>query len=761
MLLRKMCRDMRNNLAQFISIFLLAILGVLVYSGINAEWYGMQTEVEKYYVETCLPDLWVVGASFTRSDVEKVKTLSGVSAVASRLTFDVVVNSGKDQTLRVNLVEEMTLSAPRVIAGRAFTPTEDGLWLDAAFARANQLDVGEKISFEVMGVEFEKEILGLIIHPEYVHNVKDETAFMPSPETFGFAFLSAAALPGKLPIPYNQLLIVVDEGEDVKRISSELEALFSHRYCLIIDRDTHPSVVTFANEIQQNKALGGVFPIIFFLIAALTMLTTMTRMTSNQRTQIGVLKALGFSRRQIQFHYVSYGLWLGLLGGVIGLLIGPLFIPPILFTMQKSIYTLPQWRAVVSPSSYGAVLMTVLCCGASSCLACRRLLKEVPAATLRPAAPKAGRHSRLERSRLWPGLGFAVQWNLRDVFRSRIRSSMAVIGVMGCTALLLFGLGLQDTANGVSRTVYGELYQNEYQINLRPEITKEEMAVLSDRYQGQWIQEAKIELRSGACRESGFLTVLAQGAEVKFRDHRRQEIALPEEGIGLSRKMAQRLQVDLGSSLHWRIYGEKEWQEAKVATIYWMPMGQGIAMSKAEYERSGRVFQPTAYLTSEQATEAHHLAGVASVQAQEQMAKAFDEMLESLRLITAVLVLAAVVLGSVVLYNLGALSFIERTRELATLKVLGFLPKEIRSLLQMQNIWLTVIGIGLGIPVGYLLTDFLLSTMPDNIDLLTDISLISIVVGITGTFAVSVVINLLLSRKVGEIDMITSLKAVE
>ena len=143
------------------------------------------------------------------------------------------------------------------------------------------------------------------------------------------------------------------------------------------------------------------------------------------------------------------------------------------------------------------------------------------------------------------------------------------------------------------------------------------------------------------------------------------------------------------------------------------------------------------------------------------MAKAFDEMLESLRLITAVLVLAAVVLGSVVLYNLGALSFIERTRELATLKVLGFLPKEIRSLLQMQNIWLTVIGIGLGIPVGYLLTDFLLSTMPDNIDLLTDISLISIVVGITGTFAVSVVINLLLSRKVGEIDMITSLKAVE
>lgn len=155
------------------------------------------------------------------------------------------------------------------------------------------------------------------------------------------------------------------------------------------------------------------------------------------------------------------------------------------------------------------------------------------------------------------------------------------------------------------------------------------------------------------------------------------------------------------------------------------------------------------------------MAGVASVQVQEQMAKAFDVMLDSLRLITAVLVLAAVVLGSVVLYNLGALSFIERTRELATLKVLGFLSKQIRSLLQMQNVWLTVIGIGLGIPVGYLLTNFLLSTMPDNIDLLTDISLTSILISIAGTFAVSVSINLLMSRKVAEIDMIASLKAVE
>lgn len=313
----------------------------------------------------------------------------------------------------------------------------------------------------------------------------------------------------------------------------------------------------------------------------------------------------------------------------------------------------------------------------------------------------------------------------------------------------------------MSKLLYGELYLNKYKIKLTADYTREDLAVLSDRYHGQWIQEANVELKAGPRKKSGFLTVLDQGDQVQLRDHRRQEMPLPDEGIGLTRKMARLLQVDLGSALQWRIAGEKDWQEAKVAALYWLPMGQGIIMGKAEYERAGRVFRPTAYLTSDQVTEAHLLAGVASVQEQEQMVKAFDEMLESLRLITAILVLAAVALGSVVLYNLGALSFVERTRELATLRVLGFLPKQIRSLLQMQNLWFTVIGIGLGLPVGYWLISFLLSTMPDHIDLLTDISTTSILAGITGTFAVSVLIDLLLSRKVATIDLVTSLKAVE
>ena len=230
--------------------------------------------------------------------------------------------------------------------------------------------------------------------------------------------------------------------------------------------------------------MGGVFPIVFFLIAALAMLTTMTRMTNNQRTQIGTLKALGFSQRKILLHYLSYGVWIGLAGGMIGLFIGPLFIPPILFNMQKTIYTLPNWSVAISPSSLLAVAIAVLCCGASSYFACYGQLKEVPAATLRPKAPKVGRHTAFEKSKLWRKFGFSVQWNLRDTMRSRIRSIMAVVGVMGCSALLLFGLGLRDTVNGVSkRCMMSSMYITVKLISMKY-IEKDELADLQKTYTG-------------------------------------------------------------------------------------------------------------------------------------------------------------------------------------------------------------------------------------------------------------------------------------
>lgn len=762
MLLRKMLRDMKANKTQFISIFLMAVLGVLVYSGINAEWYGMKKEVDQYYDKTNLPNIWIMSDNFTDGDLDNVRNISGISEAARRLTFDVTLNMKNDPTLRVNIIENNLLSSPMTVEGEDFDISKDGLWLDESFAKAHGLQKGNSIKIEFNGLKIEKNILGFIIHPEYVHNVSDDSILIPNHESFGFAFLSDKALPEGVMLPYNQLIIKTDGGLVDDGLMSELEEKFSDRYHVIINRDTHPSVSVFESEIVQNKAMGGVFPIVFFLIAALAMLTTMTRMTNNQRTQIGTLKALGFSQRKILLHYLSYGVWIGLVGGIIGLFIGPLLIPPILFNMQKTIYTLPNWSVAISPSSLLAVVIAVLCCGVSSYFACYGQLKEVPAATLRPKAPKVGRHTAFEKSKLWHKFGFSVQWNLRDTMRSRIRSIMAVVGVMGCSALLLFGLGLRDTVNGVSKWMYEDLNVYNSKVNLNEHIEKQELADLHKTYTGQLIQESQVQIRYGDKKESGALTVLDEGNEINFENVKKEKIYLPDEGIGISFKIAEILEVDMGDTIEWRIYGEKDWQKSTIIAIYRTPMGQGIAISKSAYEKMGKTFSPTSLLSSNKSINNNEkLNGVSSIQEKSQLIESFEGMLESMKMIIVILIAAAFILGSVVLYNLGALSFTERIRELATLKVLGFFSKQIRSLLLMQNVWLTVIGIIVGLPLGYVLLKFLLSTMSESTDMIAEVSVVSIAVSIVATFLLSVAVNLLLSRKIKSIDMVSSLKSVE
>ncbi len=338
---------------------------------------------------------------------------------------------------------------------------------------------------------------------------------------------------------------------------------------------------------------------------------------------------------------------------------------------------------------------------------------------------------------------------------------MAIIGVLGCTALLIFGLGLRDTVNNVSNWMYKDLNVYEDKINLNPNASKEDIATLANSYSGQWIQELSIELKLNANKENGFLTVLDIGDKIRFEDEERHRISLPDKGIGISYKMAELLNAETDDIIEWRIYGQKDWIKSEISVIYRTPMGQGITINKDEYESLGQSFIPSSLLTSDIIDNDISLKAVESIQNKNNLMNNFNELLESIRMIIVILVIGAILLGSVVLYNLGALSFTERIRELATLKVLGFHPKQIRSLLSMQNIWLTILGILIGVPIGYWLIEFMLSTMPASLDMRAIISKTSVIISVLGTFIVSVTVNLLLSRNIKRIDMVSALKSVE
>lgn len=761
MLFKKMLRDMRQNLSQFIAIFLMSVLGVAVFAGINAEWNGMKYERDRYYEENRLPDLWLMGEDFSEADLTKVFEISGVEATSRRFIADAVMTSGKKPVLRIHIVENNEISKPHPVAGQPLDLSKDGIWLDCFFAEAHGIGVGDVIQAEIGGITVEKKVLGLIMHPEYIYCARDESQLFPQPENFGFAFMPRKALHHALPLPYNQLLIRLDSGADEKKVRTELENLLEGDYSLLLTHETHISTSMMDMEIRQNKAMGNVFPIVFFIIAALAMLTTMVRMTGNQRIQIGTLKAMGFSRRKILFHYVSYGVWIGLAGGLLGLLIGPLIVPPILFEMQRTIYYLPAWYAVLTPEAFTVVTIAVLCCGASSYFACRRELKDVPAACMRPKPPGTGRHTRLEKRAVWYKLGFSAQWNIRDILRSRVRSAMAVTGVAGCMTLLLCALGIQDTINGLGTWMYQDLHIYEYKINLKEDIQSDEIYALEQRYSGQLIQESAVEFRKDAKEKAGFLTVAEPGDQLRFQDPDQNPIDLPDSGVAMSYKMAELLDIKVGEEFKWRMSGDTKWYESRVTAIYRSPAGQGITMTKDTFEALSETMEPSAMLISGNGSDAVEMPGVKDVKSKEEMRAGLEKTLDSMQMLVGILILAAVILGSVVLYNLGALSFTERIRELATMRVLGFFPKQIRSLLSKQNIWLTVAGILIGIPCGYALITYMVSTLSDSIDMMAKIGSGTLILCITGTLVLSMSVSLMMSRRVGSIDMVSSLKAVE
>lgn len=756
MFFRKMLRDMSNTKTQFISIFLMAFLGVFIYSGVGGDWYGMQRTVDKYYETKNLADVFIYGKGFSAEAAGSVSKVPGVTNVQRRLTLKAVTDLPNNPDLNVHFVEKDEISRCFTVSGQEFSVDKDGLWLDDQFARANGLKTGDKLKFSTNGITLEKTISGTVLNPEYVF-ASGGNDLVPNHASFGFAFLPAKAFPSAANIIYTELLVTASR-EDAA-LEEDIDRALNGHYSVYLEKKNLPSYNVFHQEIQQHKAMGSVFPIVFLAIAMLTILTTMTRMVNNQRTQIGTLKALGFQRRKILFHYMSYGFWLSLAGSLIGAVTGPLLLPKLFYVTMKTTYTLPEWKPALSPQFFIMAFLTVCACTLATFLACRSNLKDTPSETLRPKAPKLVKQSFIQKTSLWHRLGFNSQWNLRDVFRSKSRSIMAVVGVLGCTALLVCAFGIQDSLDDVITWQYSDINQFTAKLSLDEKISAGQIDSLLKSTDGEALMEGAVEIKANGVKKSGELLVTDKVTLIKSLNPQREFIALPPDSISISYKMANLLGVKAGDEISWHIYGDENWVNTQIGAVYRSPVSQGLTVSRELFEKLGYTFTATAVVTAKTINELP--GGAVSKWSREDLTKSYETMTEAMNIMVYVLIFAAALLALVVLYNLGILSFTERQRELATLKVIGFQSKKIRHLLLTQNIWLSAIGIIIGVPAGKWLIDFMLSYMGDTFDMMSVITFSTIIISTALTFLISVCVNLMFSGKIKKIDMVSSLKGVE
>ncbi len=757
MLLLKMLRDLKNNKTQFISIFLMAFLGVFTFTGVSGEWVGLQKTADRFYTETNLPDIWLYGNNFSLADAEAVEKLEQVTGVQRRLTLDGVAQLGHNPDLVLHFIEENEISRCLTVTGEDFTAQKDGIWLDDMFAEANELKTGDAITVTAYGITLEKKILGTVLSPEYVFAAGDND-IIPNHANYGFAYISAAAFPAGIDMIYTDLLITTDRSPDTA-LEESISAALKNHYSVYLTRDNFQSYSMFYNEIQQHKAMGSIFPVFFLAIAMLTILTTMTRMVNNQRTQIGTLKALGFHRKHILLHYISYGFWLSLAGALLGAVTGPFTLPLLFYKSLQTTYTLPEWKPGFSPMFILMALLTVCACTLATYSACISNLKDSPAQTLRPKAPKAVRQGAVENTNLWAVLGFNIQWNLRDIFRSRIRSLMAVAGVLGCSALLVCAFGMKDSLDDVITWQYEDLNRFETKLILSGEAAQEQIDSILELTEGEALMEGAVEIKANGIKKSGSLLVQDNVTLMKATGADRKLIDLPSDSLSISYKMAELLGVKAGDTISWHIYGDERWVTGRIGAVYRTPVSQGITLSRELFEEQGFPFTPTSVITSRKVTVLPD--GADSAWSADELTQSYISMTEAMNILVYVLIAAAVLLAVVVLYNLGILSFTERQRELATLKVIGFQSKKICRLLLTQNIWFASIGLLIGIPLGKWLIDIMLAFLGDSFDMMSIITISNIALSTALTFLLSILVNLMFLGKIKRIDMVSSLKGVE
>lgn len=555
----------------------------------------------------------------------------------------------------------------------------------------------------------------------------------------------------------------------------------------IYDRSHLPEYSGYGDNADRMKAIGEVFPLIFFLVAALISLTTMTRMVEEERTLIGTLKALGYSKKSIAAKYLGYAVLATLTGGIFGVMIGEKILPYIIITAYKIMYRHLPDVEIPYNLYYGvlACVAALLCTVAATIFSCMKELKEQAAELMRPPAPKQGKRVFLEYIPfLWKRLNFTWKSTVRNLMRYKKRFFMTIFGIGGCMGLMLVGFGLKDSISSIVPLQYEDIQLYDGNVILQSDVTMQEKQEVYEALEknSQVVATAedllqKITIEHDGVSKEVYLNV-PENVE-KFSDFvvlqdrtTKEKYQLTDKGAVLTEKMAKELGMSAGDTVTIKEENEKE-RTVKISQICENYMSHYLYMTPAVYKAAygkepeyNSIYYRTEGRTTKEAESvgeaALKLDGALSVSYTTELRQQVDDMLQSLDIVIVVLIISAGMLAFVVLYNLNNINITERKRELATLKVLGFYDKEVTEYVYRENILLTLIGSVFGMLLGKILHRFIIVTVEiDSVMFGRNINTISFVYAFLLTVVFSLFVNGVMYFKLKKINMVESLKSVE
>lgn len=796
MLFKKLLRTMGQYKAQFISMIIMIALGFGVFVGANMEWVSIEKNTNRLFEETGLADYKIysssaktggVTATFSEEDLQKIKELDGVKDAARFFSVNADVTlvngekiktekdgTGKDKIPRaaITVTESENVSFFNLTSGEAYDgASTDKIWVSDKFAQAKEISVGDTLTFgAVQGVSepLEFKVAGLVKSGEYMVCVQDSTQLMPDYKMFGYAYITPAAYKkicesAGLPSPlYAQINVRVNNFDDfTKQKFSEAVNAALGKTMFILSKEESSSYALAHGEVEEGQTMGAVLPVLFLAIAVLTMITTMHRIAAKEKTQIGTLKALGYKDKRILIHYSSYALAIGIVGAALGIGVGYGFAYFIMNPsgMMGTYMDLPYWKLHMPFFCVAVMIAVLFALTLIGFLSVKSMLRGTAADALRPYAPKKMKNLAIEKTKAWKNFSFGTRWNLRDVMRHKSRTLMSLIGIIGCTVLMAGALGMNDTMNAFLTDYYDKAMNYSSRIYVSS-ASEETVAEIAEKYAADASASVSVEIGDKGVSLDIYDI---KHDKVRFLDKKGALVPLRNDGAYLCRRIADEYKLKAGDTFTISPYGtDKEYTLKVNGVIY--SSSESVAITNAYAEACG----VTGYKTDSLYTSAvknvlldDELTKNFEIQDKQSIVESFETFTSLLNLSVTVLIAAAIVLGVVVLYNLGVMSYTERYREMATLKVVGFKDKKIAGLLIGQNMWVTVIGVILGLPLAAGTLGYLVKELASEYEMRVVMGWKTFLISTLLTFCVSLVVSLFVAKKNKKIDMVEALKVAE
>ncbi len=764
---------------RFISILIIVLLGVGFFAGIRAVAPDMKNTLDNYYEKTNMYDIFITSNYGIREEVEK--KLEEKYNVETGYSFDAITTKKEDYATKIiSYNKEDKINTPKLIKGK-MPEKVDEVVVDNDFR--SEIKIGDKITIDSNLINNKTvTVTGYVESPLYISTERDSTNLLSGTIDYYLymnetniispvkttAYINLAAEESRFSKKYEDT--VKKAKTDIRKTLQEEKVTGEEWY--VLDIDSNAGFYQYEQDTERIDNVAKVFPLVFFIVAVLICLTTMTRMVEEERSQIGTLKSLGYKDSAIMFKYILYATLATIIGSIIGVVIGYRLLPELCFEMYKNMYRLGDIKLSYYASlTFQGMIIALLCTLGATIYTCRKTLKESPANLLRPVAPAAGKRVLLERIPIiWNHLSFSHKVTVRNVFRYKKRFLMTIIGIAGCTGLILAGFGLKDCIVKMVPHQYEEIFSYQAKIALNEEKTNETINKIKENKKIKDIlevQEEAVTIDNKDTNQSVTLVIPKEDPDgfIKLQDRKTNEHYNLNNGIIITEKLANLLEVEENDVL--KFTGTDKY-EKKIAHITENYLFHYIYLPKSEYQEDeyNTVLVKTKNMTEKEekefASKLKEIPGVSSITFTSSTRHIFDDTMDNFAYVSLILIVSAGALAFVVLYNLSSVNISERRRELATIKVLGFYDKEVYQYINRENTILTLIGILLGLGIGNILTMYIIKTC--EIDMLMfdpTIALASYIYAILITAAFAILVNVILYFSLKKIDMIESLKSVE